>query len=119
MSISRHASAGAVGVRDLGLLESALAQPRQSFEGSDLHPSIVSKASALGFSLIASHAFVDGNKRTGHAVMEVFLVLNGWEIDAIAEEQERVVLGVAAGEIGREAFTSWLARHVREVERSE
>ena len=54
-------SGGGVGVRDLGLLESAIAQPRQSFGGADLHPSIIDKAAALGFSLISNHPFVDGN----------------------------------------------------------
>jgi death on curing protein len=62
-------SGGGVGVRDLGLLESASAQPRQTFDGTDLYPSIVEKAVALGFSLISNHPFVDGNKRVGHAAL--------------------------------------------------
>jgi death-on-curing protein len=95
------------------LLESALAQPRQTFGGSDLYPTLVEKAAALGFSLIANHPFVDGNKRIGHAAMEVFLVLNGQEIDADVNEQERVVLAVAAGEMTREQFTDWLRDHQR------
>ena len=82
-------SGGGIGVRDLGLLESALAQPRQSFGGTDLYPSLIEKAAALGLSMIANHPFVDGNKRVGHAAMEVFLVLNGNEIDADVGEQER------------------------------
>jgi death-on-curing protein len=56
--------------------------------------------------------FVDGNKRTGHAAMEVFLFLNGFEIECSVEEQERIVLQVASGEMDREAFTLWLADHV-------
>ena len=106
-------SGGGVGLRDLALLESALAQPRQSFGGSDLHSSLVEKAGALGFSLIANHPFVDGNKRIGHAAMEIFLVLNGQEIDADVDEQERVVLAVAAGDMSREQFTDWLREHLR------
>ena len=78
-------SGGGVGVRDLGLLESAVAQPRQTFGGADLYPSIVEKAVALGFSLISNHPFVDGNKRVGHAALEVFLLLNGFELDAPVE----------------------------------
>jgi len=66
-------SGGGVGLRDFGMLESALAQPRQTFGGSDLYPTLVEKAAALGFSLIANHPFVDGNKRMGHAAMEIFL----------------------------------------------
>jgi death-on-curing protein len=105
-------SGGGIGLRDLGLLESALAPPRQSFGGTDLYPSLVEKAAALGFSLIANHPFVDGNKRIGHAAMEIFLVLNGHEIDANVNEQERVVLAVAAGEMAREQFADWLREHL-------
>jgi len=108
-------SGGGVGVRDLGLLESAVAQPRQSFDGADLYPSIVDKAAALGFSLIANHPFVDGNKRIGHAALEVFLTLNGYELDASVEEGERVILAVAAGDLTREEFTSWVGAHIVET----
>jgi len=62
-------SGGEVGIRDLGTLESAVAQPHMTFNGEELYPTIVEKASALGFSLIQNHPFVDGNKRTGHAVI--------------------------------------------------
>jgi death-on-curing protein len=69
-------SEGASGIREVGLLESALAQPRATFDGTELHPTVADKAAALGFGLVANHPFVDGNKRVGHAAMEVFLVLN-------------------------------------------
>ena len=105
-------SGGAAGVHDLNALESALAQPRMTFEGRDLYPTIVEKAAALGFSLIQNHPFVDGNKRIGHAVMETFLVLNGYEIDATVDEQEQIILQVAAGSMTREAFTEWLRQHI-------
>ena len=59
-----------------------------------------------------NHPFVDGNKRTGHAAMETYLVLNGYEIDAPSDEQERVILQVTAGELKREAFAHWLGAHV-------
>jgi death-on-curing protein len=103
----------APGVRDLGLLESALAQPKATFDGADLHPTLVDKAAALGFALIANHAFVDGNKRVGHAAMEVFLLLNGHEIDASVDEQERLMLDVAAGAIDRPGLTQWLGKHLK------
>ena len=96
------------------MLESALAQPRQTFGGTELYPTLVEKATALCFSLIKNHPFVDGNKRVGHAAMEVFLVLNGYEIKASLEEQEQVILDVAAGKMSREAFTEWLTDHVVE-----
>ena len=73
-------SGGAAGVRDLGALESAIAQPLMTFGGEDLYLSVAKKAGALGFSLIMNHPFVDGNKRIGHGAMEVFLILNGLEI---------------------------------------
>ena len=105
-------SGGALGVLNLGALESALAQPRMTFAGGELYPSIVDKAAALGFSLIQNHPFLDGNKRTGHAAVEVFLLLNGFEIQSSVDEQERIVLQVASGEMDREAFTLWLRDHV-------
>ena len=105
-------SGGAVGILSLPALESALAQPRMTFGGTDLYPTLVEKAAALGHALIANHPFLDGNKRTGHAAMEVFLMVNGLEIQASVDEQERVILQVAAGEMNREEFTEWLRRHV-------
>lgn len=69
-------SGGLVGIRDLGALESAVAQPRMTFGGAELYPTLVEKAASLGFSLIQNHPFVDGNKRTAHATLETFLVLN-------------------------------------------
>lgn len=73
---------GAVGIRDLGALESAIAQPKAGFGGVDLYPTLVEKAAALCLALVEGHAFLDGNKRVGHAAMETFLILNGAEIDA-------------------------------------
>lgn len=103
-----------MGILNLGALESALAQPRITFGGSELYPSVVEKAAALGYLLIQNHPFLDGNKRTGHAAMEVFLLLNGFEIQASVDEQERIVLQLASGELDREAFTRWLREHVAE-----
>src|SRR6187399_2568527 len=71
-------SGGAAGLRDLGRLQSALAQPLASYGDEDLYPTVIAKAGALGFSLIQGHPFIDGNKRIGHASMEVFLALNGF-----------------------------------------
>ena len=64
------------------MLESAVAQPRQTFGGADLYPSLAAKAAALAHALDLGHPFVDGNKRIGHAAMEVFLMLNYFEIEA-------------------------------------
>lgn len=105
-------SGGTVGVLNLGALLSALAQPRMMFGGRELYPTLVDKAAALGYSLIQNHPFLDGNKRTGHAAMEVFLRLNGFEIQSSVDEQESVILQAASGELNREAFTVWLRDHV-------
>lgn len=108
-------SGGSAGLRDLGALEGALAQARQSFGGEDLYPSLAEKAVALGFALIRNHPFVDGNKRVGHAALEVFLVLNRYELHSTVDEAERIVLGVAAGEIDRAEFLSWVRTHLRTI----
>ena len=105
-------SGGGVGIRDLGALESAVAQPRMTFNDEELYRTIVEKASALGFSLIQNHPFVDGNKRAGHAAMEIFLMLNGFEISASVDEQVEIILGVASGKMSREVFTNWLQTHI-------
>ena len=105
---------GAAGILNIDALESALGQPRATFGSKDLYPTIVEKAGALGYSLIQNHPFVDGNKRTGHAAMEVFLFLNGFEIQASVDEQEGVVLQVASGALNRQAFTAWLRNHLVE-----
>ncbi|NJM21678.1 MAG: type II toxin-antitoxin system death-on-curing family toxin [Richelia sp. SM1_7_0] len=106
-------SGGALGIRDLGALESALAQPHMTFGGEELYPTLVDKASAIGFSLVMNHPFIDGNKRIGHAAMEVFLVMNGVEIDASVDEQESIFLSLASGKLKREEFTHWLKSHVK------
>jgi death-on-curing protein len=105
-------SGGGVGIRDLGALESAVAQPRMTFNGDELYPTIVEKASALGFSLIQNHPFIDGNKRAGHAAMESFLMFNDHEISASVDEQVEIILGVASGKVDRVAFTEWLKNHI-------
>ena len=105
-------SGGSHGVRDIKALESAINQPRLTFGQTDLYPDLISKAAALGFFLVMDHPFVDGNKRIGHAAMETFLILNGREIQANTDEQEKMILDLAAGNLTREAFTEWLKDHV-------
>jgi death-on-curing protein len=105
-------SGGGAGIRDYAGLESAVAQPEMSFGGEDLYPTVIEKAAALGFSLIMNHPFVDGNKRIGQIAMEATLLLNGYEINASVDEQEAVILSLAAGELSREDFTEWLRQKV-------
>ncbi len=111
-----ESSGGIVGILSIEALESAVAQPRATFGGKDLYSSLVEKASALGFSLVMNHAFVDGNKRVGHYAMETFLVINGYELDASVEEQELVILQLASGQLSREMFTDWIKTHIKSME---
>lgn len=86
-------------------LESAVAQPRATFAGTE-------KAAALGYSLALNHPFIDGNKRVAHAALETFLVLNGRELEAGVDDAERTILALAAGALTREQFVAWVTRHL-------
>lgn len=105
-------SGGDPGVRDRGLLESAVAQPRARFTGKDLYPEIADKAAALAFSLVRNHPFADGNKRTGYAAMMMFLSRNGFTIRASIDEREKIFVNLAAGGLEREEFTAWVPSRV-------
>ena len=108
-------SGGSRGIRDINALESAVNQPRQTFDQKDLYPDIVTKAAALCFSLVMNHPFIDGNKRVGHASMETFLILNGFEIKSSVDEQERIMIELAAGKMSRIFFSEWLNNHIRHI----
>ena len=108
-------SGGARGIRDMRALESAINQPRLTFNPTDLYPDVVTKAAALCFFLVMNHPLIDGNKRVGHASMETFLILNGFEIEASVDEQEPIILELASGELTREIFTAWLNDHVTHI----
>lgn len=99
---------GDVGVRDAGLLDSALNAPYQSFGGEDLYKTVEEKAARLGFSLIANHPFVDGNKRIGIYIMLVFLEVNGVELDPSDDEVIRVALAVASSEMSYDGLLGWI-----------
>lgn len=102
---------GGAGLRDIAGLESALAQPQMTFGGEELYPDITEKASALMFSLVLNHPFVDGNKRVGYAAAELFLWLNGYELQVDIDTAEEVVLSLAAGNFERESLTAWIQQH--------
>jgi death on curing protein len=104
-------SGGAKELRDLGALEAAVAQPRATFGGADLYPGIPEKAAALCFALVMGHPFVDGNKRVGHAALETFLILNGFELTAPVDEAEHFFLELAAGKQSRDALVTWIERY--------
>ena len=98
---------GLHGIRDEGLLESALARPRQrwSFEPTG---DLVALAASYGFGLTKNHAFLDGNKRVGFVAMNMFLILNGYEIDTTESEAASTVLALAAGTLDECGLTDWL-----------
>lgn len=89
---------GLPGLRDEGLLESALSAPFQSFGGGDVYPSLPQKVARLCYGLVKNHPFVDGNKRIGAHAMLVFLAVNGSELVYTQEELSGIILAVAAGE---------------------
>lgn len=105
-------SGGGQGIRDLGLLESAVAQQSMSFGGRELYPTLIDKAAALCLSLVGNHPFVDGNKRVGHASMRMLLNLNGFTVEPDVDDAERTFLRLAAGELEREELKTWINDHL-------
>lgn len=102
---------GSSGLRDEGMLDSALSAPFQTFGGEDVYPSLQQKAARLCFGLVKNHPFVDGNKRIGAHVMLVFLALNGVELQHSQTELSDVILQLAAGEINAEHLLRWILSH--------
>lgn len=103
---------GSHGIRDVSNLQSALARPFQTFDGKDLHSSVIEKAGALIESLLINHPFVDGNKRTGYVLMRIFLINNGYDINATQNEKYEFVIEIASGKIKLEEIINWLTHHV-------
>jgi death on curing protein len=104
---------GEYGVRDLGLLESAIAQPRATFGGESLHKDQFEMAAAYLFHIVQNHPFLDGNKRTGAVAALVFLDLNGIEIDAPKESLYELTMAVATGKAGKAQVAEYLRSHTR------
>ena len=104
---------GTSGVRDVGLLQSALSMPAASFGGAFLHPDLPSMAAALLFHIVQNHPFLDGNKRTGLAAARVFLLTNGVRFDPPKREVEALVLAVADGSADKNAATAFFKLHAR------
>jgi len=115
--IELHASqlelfGGGAGLRDQGLLESAVAQPQASFGGHLAHDGLFAMAAAYLFHLVSNHPFVDGNKRIALTAAEVFLLLNGHRLKATNVELERLTMGVADGSLSKDAVTEFIRAHV-------
>jgi death on curing protein len=105
------AHGGSTGIRDAGLLESALARPRNIWAYAESAPSLHVLAAAYAFGISANHPFVDGNKRTALVVSFAFLDVNGLEVTASQEEAYLTILGLAAGEITEPELALWFAEH--------
>jgi death-on-curing protein len=112
-SLAEHG--GPPGIRDLGLLESALARPKNILAYSEKDPSLQRLAAAYAFGITANHPFVDGNKRTAFIVSLTFLKLNGLMLTAEKSERYLTFYGVAAGTISEEDLTEWFLRHTSSI----
>lgn len=102
---------GAHGIRDEGLLESAVLTPIQTFKGTEMFPSVEEKAARLGYGLVKNHAFVDGNKRIGAHAMLVFLAVNGIRIWYTQKELSDIIVQIASGEKDYPDLLLWLRSH--------
>jgi death-on-curing protein len=104
---------GSAGVRDEGLLESALARPQQLHACGNPAPDLADLAAALACGLARNHPFVDGNKRTAYVAYRTFLALNGGDLDATDEEKYIAMLALAEGKLSERDFAAWLRAHLR------
>jgi death-on-curing protein len=107
---------GSGGLRDAGSLDSAVSRPQMTFGGEDLYPDIASKAAALLHSLVMNHPYIDGNKRVGTMATELFMLVNSFELEALDDELEAVIMAVARGEVEAEALAIWLRQRARRLE---
>lgn len=105
---------GTLGIRDEGMLDSALEQPKAMFGGSFVHTSITKMAAAYGFHLCNNHPFVDGNKRIAFVAMDTFLQKNGFEISATEKEVYKIMIKLASGKLTKEELTIWLENNIKD-----
>lgn len=106
-----ESSGGTAGIRDFGLLDSAINGAYQTFDGVDLYPTKEEKAAWLGFALVSNHAFVDGNKRIGLLVMLSFLAINGINVEYTDQELIDLGIGVASGNLKYDDMLAWIHEH--------
>jgi death on curing protein len=104
---------GTTGIRDEGLLDSALAQPQATFGGELLHPTIHEQAAAYLYHLAMNHPFIDGNKRTAFAVMDTFIRLKGYSLNLSDTETYNMVIRVVRREISKEELSAFLKLHLQ------
>lgn len=102
---------GLDGIRDEGLLESALYRAQNLLAYSESLPDVASLAAAYAYGIVKNHPFVDGNKRTAYVVMRTFLKLNGYDIQASSEEKYQIWIALAAGTLSEEELAEWIRKH--------
>ena len=100
---------GAYGIRDKASLESAISRPFQTFDNKDLYPSVIEKAASLIESILINHPFIDGNKRTGYALLRLFLLNSGFDITASKDNKYEFVINIASGTLKYDGIVSWLS----------
>ena len=103
---------GIAGIRDEGLLDSAINAPFQSFGGEELYPTLLEKAARLGYGIISNHPFFDGNKRTGTHVMLVFLNINGIYLNYDDIDLINTILSIASGNMTENQLLLWIQNHI-------
>ena len=106
---------GAHGIRDKSALESALSRPFQTFDSNDLYPSVLEKAASLIESILINHPFIDGNKRTGYALLRLFLIQQGWDITASQDNKYEFVINSASGTLDFDSILSWLSANTKKL----
>ncbi|MGF1584310.1 MAG: type II toxin-antitoxin system death-on-curing family toxin [Bacteroidales bacterium] len=104
---------GTHGIRDSGLIESAISRPFQTFDKRELYPSIIQKAAALIESLVTNHPFIDGNKRIGYVIMRLYLLDKGYDIIANQDDKYDFVMKIAAGKVDFERICNWIENHIQ------
>ncbi|MFZ4676018.1 MAG: type II toxin-antitoxin system death-on-curing family toxin [Nodosilinea sp.] len=107
---------GTAGVRDQGLLDSALAQPQATFGGKLLHPTLADQAAACLYHLSRNHPFIDGNKRTAFGVMDAFIEVNGYRLTLTDDEAYELTMQVAQGQMGKAELVGMLAKALELVD---
>jgi len=106
---------GSDGIRELSLVESALARPQSGFGGFEAYPTLFEKAAVLMQGLIKNHGFVDGNKRTGTAVMSIFIKLNGYKLIHTDAQLVELAIAVAEDKLDLEEITAWIKKHSKKL----
>lgn len=104
---------GINGLRDKGLLESALTRPFQAFDSKELYPTPIEKAAAILESIVKNHPFIDGNKRTGYVLARLILMDSGFDINANQEQKYKFVIRISKGELTYEQILEWFKNHTR------